>query len=183
MKLNKSLLILSGLVILFLSKSFSQNIRNSNQVRFDSLKIQANRLAQAILTVDTATIVRYSHRVIIDSFFYGEKNVGNSIREGQKDAEAMGFKNLSRAIGETSKIAVAGKKMYAFIQTSSMGLIKQDTVKSESFYLGISDDEGLNWQFVEESFIFVSGIKKFFPDYDGQIPIPARKEPIFTQKR
>ena len=182
MKLNKSLFILSGLVIL-LSKSFSQNIHKANQAQSDSLKIQANRFAQAFLTVDTLTFVRYSHKVIIDSFFYGEKNVGNSIREGQKDAEAMGFKNLSIAIGETSKIAVAGKEMYAIIQNSSIGLINQDTLKSESFYLGISNDEGLNWHFVEESFISVAGIKKFFPNYDGQIPIPARKEPIFIQKR
>ena len=180
---NNFLLVLSSLFLLFLSKSFAQNNHSSNQAKLDSLKIQANRFAQAFLTLDTSTFVRYSHKVIIDSFFYGEINVGNSIRQGQKDAEAMGFKNLNIAIGEASNIAVTGKEMYAFVQTSAIGLIKKDTLKSESFYLGISEDDGLNWRYVDESFIFASGIKKFFPNYDGQIPIPARKEPIFIQKR
>lgn len=173
------------LYTLLLSICLSTNLdaQNINDSRIDSLRRQANLMAYSFLTLDTLTFIKFCDKGIIDSFFNGEKNVGSSFANGKIDTENMGFKNLSVQIGEASKIATIGKQIYAFIQTYSIGLIKEDTIKSQSFYLAISNDNGLNWRFIDQSFITVAGIKKLFPNYDGQLKIPILKEPEFIKRQ
>jgi hypothetical protein len=139
-------------------------------------------MANALLTFDAATIVKYSYPGIIDRFFEGEKNVASSLENGRKDAEAMGFKMISAEIGPPSDFAKANDEVYTFIQTKSTSLIREDTLKSESFYLAITKDNGINWNFIDKSFILVAGIKTLFPNYNEQIPVPSIKEPMFIPK-
>ncbi len=183
MKFTKAKVSFLFLLIIIVTNSYSQDNRiNIDQAGKDSLRIQANRLATTLLTFDTATIVKYSYPGIIDRFFEGEKNVASSLENGRKDAEAMGFKTISMEIGSVSDFANAGNEVYAFIQTKSISLIKEDTLKSESFYLAITKDHGVNWKFIDESFMLVAGIKTLFPNYNEQILMPSKREPIFIPK-
>lgn len=171
------------LITLMVTKSYSQNnILEIDESRKDSLKIQANRFASAFLTHNSKIIVKYSYDGIIDRFFNGEKNVESSFEVGAKDAEVMGFKIINLELGLISEFGKAKNEMYAFIQTKFTSLIKDDTLKSESFYLAISKDDGLNWTFIDESFILVAGIKTLFPNYNEEIPIPKKMEPNFIKK-
>lgn len=59
--------------------------------------------------------------------------------------------------------------------------MREFTQIQEGYLLGISTDGGLNWRFISEEFITRDGIKTLFPNYDGKIPIPVPKRPVYIE--
>lgn len=170
------------LTVFTLSKSFAQDTLSNENVKLDSLRIQAYRFVHAFITLDTLEYIKYSNPVIIDRYSHGAQNVGKGFKSGKLYADSIGFKWISYELGDVSEIAVTKSECYAFIQTKSISNIRESTQVKEGYLLGISTDGGLNWRFINEEFISSDGIKTLFPNYDGKIPIPLLKKPIYTEK-
>lgn len=181
---NITLFILGSIFLTLQSvNSYAQNnFITLDKSKEDSLKVQAKRMANATTLLDTLTFIKHSYPGIIDRFFNGANNVGSSFKTGWADAIAMGFKQGVIEIGGSKGFAKSKDEIYTFIETKSVTIIREDTLKAESFLLAISNDGGDFWYFIDASFIWVTDIKTLFPNYNGVIPLPVKKEPIYIEK-
>jgi hypothetical protein len=56
------------------------------------------------------------------------------------------------------------------------------TLTANSYLLGISQDGGKNWHFVDTApFEDQTKLKALFPQYNSELKIPEKQRPIFTK--
>jgi hypothetical protein len=60
----------------------------------------------------------------------------------------------------------AGNRLYSFIPYESAGPAPVGWVELKSFLIGISDDEGANWRFIDGTFIDRTRIARIIPDFE-----------------
>jgi hypothetical protein len=85
---------------------------------------------------------------------------------------------ITRAvISSPSQLVDTGSRLFAVLpETLDLG-VRGNSLRSESFLLGISDDRGRTWRFVDGADGSVS-ISKLIPDMPATVILPARKKPV-----
>ena len=149
----------------------------------DSLRVQALKMLHAIPLDDTLTLINHLYPGLLDKFYGGENNVAKSLTAGKRYSAYLGYKDESVALELFKRFAKVKDEIYTFIDIKKVSTIKGDTLKSASFLLAITKDEGNHWYFIDASFLEVMDIKLLFPNYEGFIPVPKFKMPTFIEKK
>lgn len=150
----------------------------------DSLQTQAKRMAETMITLDAHTIIKYSYPGIVDRFWEGEEKLPALMKNMKKEMEDMDFNIISIKIGEHTEIVKAKDEIYTFINQTSVGTVKQDTIISNSCLLAISGDSGNNWRFIDCSYIYgTEDIQTLYPNYNSLLPLPPFQPPTMKSKQ
>jgi hypothetical protein len=132
------------------------------------------RLVEAVRTGDAETVVNLTHAKVHE-MAGGREKMLIILTETFQSAKNAGHKLDQVVIGQPSSFGRNGKQLFIFVPYIGRSRNNERSTTIEAFYLGISEDSGASWRFVDGSRMGQQNIKIFIPSYSGQPPLPSTK--------
>lgn len=148
------------------------------QVDNKSIKEQAELTANALLRSDYETLLNHTYPVIIEAVGGREKMI-SLIENGRIEMEGQGISFESTAIGDPTETEAAGDEIHCLILQTIILKVPKGRMKSESYLLAISQDNGAHWFFIDTVNLTMESIKNVIPNYNPNLVLPAKKQPLF----
>lgn len=82
-------------------------------------------------------------------------------------------------IGEPSKTVNAGEEIHCLIPQTILMKVPKGKMKSETYLLAVSKDNGDNWFFIDTVNLTMENVKTVLPNYNSDLKIPTKKQPKF----
>ena len=166
-------------------RSGSRQDQSANAItprNYPNLKLQATQLSEATLRGDYATAERLTYPKLIE-VMGGSRLFRESITAAMKELEASGVKIESLSVGEPRDFLEADQSIYAIVPTTLKMKVAEGILVGESALIGISDDKGINWTFVDSAGASDKELRKaLFPSVAEKLRIPERKRPVLQKE-
>lgn len=145
-----------------------------------TMKQEAEKCAKALMVPDYDAIVVYSHKRVIDGMG-GKEGMIATIKKGLEQAKAQGIVIEKVTVGEPAKLEKIDGWLVGLIPQTLVMKMPGGKLEQESHLLGISEDDGKKWVFVDAGGIPKAQFEQIFPEIAGKIEIPARKQPVMKK--
>jgi len=83
-------------------------------------------------------------------------------------------------IGKPSKTVIAGDEIHCLVPQTVYMKVPKGKLKSETQLLAVSRDNGSNWFFIDAVSLNKDNIKRVLPNYNFDLVLPTKSEPIFV---
>ena len=146
------------------------------------LEVQLNRMTQAFITNDYETLVKFTYPKLVEMAGGSDKAIDHikKVIEGMKD-DGMSFDTLFN--GRPTIFVKAGTEIHTLIPQTILLNVRQGKLKTESYLLAITQDEGKTWYFIDTANIDNNDIKEIFPNYNFELKIRPSKDPILIDSK
>ena len=149
------------------------------QSNYPNLKIQAEETANAFVHKDFKTIVDLTYPRVVE-FMGGREKMVSAIEQGVKQAEGEGITFVSVDVGEPEKVISVGRQLFSIVPTTLKMKVPGGTLIGESFMIGVSENGGSKWTFVDGAGGIDKGkLRTLFPSAADKLQLPERKQPVF----
>lgn len=148
------------------------------QVDKKRIKEQAEVTAAALMQSDYETLLNHTYPVIID-MIGGREEMISVIENGRAEMEQQGISFESVTIGDPTETVEAGEEIHCLISQTLFLKVPKGRMKSESYLLAISQDNGAHWFFIDTVNLTMENIKDIIPNYNLSLVLPPRKQPLF----
>ena len=132
-------------ILLFVALLSPNTQRNVDTAR---LKLQAQELSDATLNGDYARAADLTFPKLVTLLGGRAKYIAN-LKKGMAEMDTPQFKITSITVGEPQDIFEASQKHYAIVPTIMRMKVAEGILVGESYMIGISNDGGRNWTFVD----------------------------------
>ena len=175
MPIMKHIRLLSLLLFFVISTVRSQQI---DTIR---LKSQALTLAQTFINGDYKSFVKYTYPKVVQ-MMGGENKMIDFLTSMTKKLKKEGIEYRSVDIGLTPLNVKAGEEIHTLVLETIVMIVPGGTLTANAYLLGISQDQGSNWYFVDTAgFQDEQKLKAMFPNYNPQLKIPPKEPPTFIK--
>jgi len=142
---------------------------------------QANQCAQAMLSGDYELFVTFLHPKVID-LMGGKDALIQNLRDGASQMQAQGFGIKSVQIGDPEQIESSNSEVFAIMPETLHMTAPGGTLLAHSYMLGISDDGGQSWKFVDGAGIAKLGprLTSFLPNLPADLKLPKPTQATFS---
>lgn len=150
---------------------------------YPNLKIQAEELAKAFDRRDYERVASLTHPKLV-GLMGGPKGMAAILARSMKRAEETeNVKFLSTTVGEPGEVIRVERQLFAIVPTTLRMRVSEGVLVGEAFMIGVSEDDGENWTFVDGS----GGrneekIKTLFPAAAGKLKLPELKPPALERE-
>lgn len=175
MKINSTKLLI--LLFLFINVSFAQINQDLHK---KEIKNQAIKMKDGLLNKDYQTYSNYTYPITIKAMG-GKTKFISSLKEKINGMEKEGLIFLNVTIGETNKILKVKNELQTTIVQEIELKVPDGKIKSKSFLIAISDNNGKNWFFIDTSSKPISEIKKKIPNLSNELILLPKENPEFTK--
>jgi len=147
------------------------------QVDSNVIKEQAELTAKALLNDDYETLIRFTYPKVIE-LVGGRDKMISLIKNGKIEMGKQGISFESVIIGTPSKTVIAGSEIHCLVPQTVYMKVPKGKLKSETQLLAVSRDKS-NWFFIDAVNLNKDNIKIVLPNYNFELVLPAKNEPIF----
>lgn len=141
---------------------------------------QARRLAAAATALDADTVISLTSPRVYE--LSGDAAQARArVKAVFEDIKADGLSHEldlrtmeSVQVRSPAPLLRSGKRLAAFLPYEGVERSIQGRVRVTAFYLGLSEDAGKTWRFVDGARLDGRSIKLFLPSYGGTPPLPPR---------
>jgi hypothetical protein len=144
------------------------------------IKQEAQRCANALLTSDYERVVAYTHKRVIAGVG-GRETMIAKLKAGTEQMRAQGISFTRVEIGEPQKPRKIGEWFCALVPQKIVMKVPDGRLEQESHLLGISEDEGKSWVFLDVGPISKEQLSQVFPEFNGKIELPEKQKPVFKK--
>jgi len=148
------------------------------QVDSNVIKEQAELTAKALLNDDYETIIRFTYPKVIE-LVGGRDKMISLIKKGKIEMGQEGISFDKVTIGKPSKTVMAGDEIHCLVPQTVYMKVPKGKMKSETHLVAVSRDNGVNWFFIDAVSLNKDNIKSVLPNYNFDLILPPKKEPIF----
>lgn len=142
----------------------------------ENAKDQAQRTVAALLRDDFRTVALYTYPKVVEMAGGPEQMVA-TLAKGKKAMAEAGISFADVKLGDPSTPTSYGGKTFSVVpQTVTMATPKGE-MTNDSYLLGISDDAGKTWTFVDGSGINDQAIRQVLPPLPSTLKLPAKTPP------
>ncbi|MFY7900200.1 MAG: hypothetical protein ACOVNY_08445 [Chitinophagaceae bacterium] len=142
-------------------------------------KNQAKQKIDAILNKDYATIIKFTHPNELKRRG-GEIRMIATLKKADEQQIIQKIKTESIELQTISSMVNEGREMQCIIPCVIQTKMQVGKVIATSYLIGISDDSGNNWTFVDAIGRNADDIRKILPNLSKKIIVPLPKEPKFV---
>jgi hypothetical protein len=144
-----------------------------------AVKTQANIMVTAMKKQDYKTLVKMTYPKAI-AMAGGEAKMLESMSKGlgQMKTNGISFSNVS--VGEPSAIITVGKQLQCTIPDKLEMKMMGGTITTNSTLIGISDDKGKTWTFIDAAGKDLAALRKVIPTLSDKLIIPKMQQPQFV---
>jgi len=151
-------------------------VGRAQQTQVATIKQEATKCAKALLAGDYETLVKYTHKRVVE-LVGGKEKVIASVKEGTSKMRADGIELLDATIGQPNEPKRIGSWLIALVPQHVVVKVPAGRLHQDSHLLGISEDDGKSWVFVDISPLTKEQFAKVFPELDGKVSLPEKKKP------
>ena len=145
-----------------------------------TIKQEAQNCAKAAVTSDYDTIVRYTHPRIVKGLGGKEAMIG-ILKSGMSQMHADGTAFVGVTIGQPEDPKKIGAWITSIVPQHQVLKVRGGKLYSDSSLLGISEDNGKHWVFIDLGPVSKEQFGQVFPELDGKITMPEKKPPVFKK--
>ena len=164
----------------------SVSIVQAQPAKSDSLNVGSNliasaqKMAQFFIEKNYPEYLQFVHPKIVKLVGGNDKMI-EVVSKSIKQIEDQGFSLKSLTIGSPSGIISTSNELQSIIpQTLEL---KNQTGKliTTTYLLGLSNDNGKTWFFIDTGGKSIEQLKKVFPSLSNELIMPPKKEGIFIK--
>lgn len=144
------------------------------------IKDEANKSAQALMSNDLETVIRYTYPLIIEKMG-GKERAISTLQQSYAQMQTSGVKFESVTIGNPAQIEEDGSLMHALVPQTIQMKVPDGRLIQDGYLLAISENGGEQWYFLDATNLTDAILSQVFPTLAGKITIPTKKEPVFIQ--
>ncbi|MCG6157909.1 hypothetical protein [Rubinisphaera margarita] len=142
------------------------------------VKEDVNKINNAIIEGKFETVVDLMYPPAVQAAG-GREPMLRLMETGKQNMNKQGFSFQNATVAEPSAPIAGGEKWFLTVPFDLTMKVPGGTLKSQSYLIGISNDQGQNWSYLNGT-EDVQGLKKLVPDLPETLKLPARKQPQFT---
>ncbi|MCD6049824.1 MAG: hypothetical protein K0Q55_1227 [Verrucomicrobia bacterium] len=138
---------------------------------------QAQECVTASMKRDWPTVVSYTHPTLV-KMSGGKRALEQTLVKTYQELDKQGvvFEKVEVSMpGEPVKV---GKNLIVHVPQTAILRINGKRIQSESVLIGLSSNDGKKWTFTDTVEMSEALYQQIFPDLQGLIPLPAKKDPI-----
>lgn len=145
-----------------------------------TIKQEAQKCSKALLAGDYDSFVAYTHPRIVKAMG-GKDAMIATLKQGMSQMKAGGATFLDVTIGQPSNPKRIGPWMTSIIPQHLVLKVPDGKLYSDSTLLGISEDDGKHWVFLDLGQVKKDQLDETFPELAGKITPPEKKPPVFKK--
>ena len=172
-------LLLYGVLLICSCKSQNKSL-NIDSVLKKNLQDQLTQMTHAFISNDYETLVKFTYPSLVEKAGGLEKSI-EQVKKDIEDLKEQGVTFDSISIGQPTIFVSAGEEIHTLIPQTLFLNVPRGTLMSESFLIAITKDEGLTWYFIDTAEIDNNNVKKTLPNYNSDLKIPPKKDPILIK--
>ncbi|GEO11121.1 hypothetical protein [Segetibacter aerophilus] len=142
-----------------------------------NLKRQAEQMVNFFSTGDLDKFSKFTYPKVIQ-MIGGETKMISVLKKEMDSWESQGIRIDSVSVGDVSKIVKAGNELHSLITQRLVMKVPGGRMVKNSFLLAISPNNGANWYFLDTAPLTPDILKKLFPNFNKEIVIPTKEEPV-----
>ncbi len=148
-----------------------------------NLKTAAEASTSALLRRDFATVADYTYDPLVE-IIGGKEEVVFTLEGQLKDLDDKGMAIVSINVGEPGPVNNIENLQFSVVPTTIKLKYKDASLVSESFVLGVSNDGGKRWKFVDGAVSDNQEVmKELFPNAADKLQLPPIKEPVISDDK
>ncbi|HET6977410.1 MAG TPA: hypothetical protein VFI24_13860 [Pyrinomonadaceae bacterium] len=148
---------------------------------YPNAKIKANQLNDAVLAGDYEKAADLTYPKLIQ-LIGGRAKYLTVLKDGINEMQSGGFRIISSVSDNPTEIIEVGSDVYAILPTTTKIKVAEGILVGQSFTIGISNDRGEHWTFVDVGKGFSQEqLKTLFPDVADRLRIPEQKRPVLQR--
>jgi hypothetical protein len=135
---------------------------------------QANQCAQANVNNDFDQAVNLMNPKAVEKLG-GKDRAAATIRTMLQQIAAMGLKLQGASVGDVTQITESHSQVFAIIPEFIDYSTAEGSTRMQSFLLGVSDDGGRNWTFIDGSGVASNPalLRELLPNFPGDLVLPT----------
>lgn len=175
--MNLKLLVPFCVVLLFPSISIAQEADDAKLLKQAGKQAQA--MVDATLKENYETVIKLTFKPALESIGGSEKAL-ETVKQQMEQMKSGGMEIKSFKLGEPKELASTPEYAFVIIPTSTQITIPQANVTADSYLLGISEDKGKTWLFVDG--VALNPQPKWLPTLPEKFKLPAPTPPKIEAK-
>jgi hypothetical protein len=139
---------------------------------YPKLEAQAKEISDAFVRKDFQRLMELTYPKLIQ-MAGGKGKFMKGVAEETKQQEAQGFKILSSTPTDVIQFLKVSGSLYAVMPTTLRANMRGDLFESYGCMIGISNDKGEHWTFIDAG---RQGVRDFFPNVVDKLSLcPAKR--------
>lgn len=128
----------------------------------NQIRAQAEELSGAFVAGDFAKVADLTYAGIVEAGG-GKEEMTAFLENGIGEMRAQGFQILTLTVGEPREPVAVGGHVFAVVPTKMRMKTPQGVASKESFFIGVSEDGGKSWTFVDGEGANKERLRGLFP--------------------
>ena len=147
------------------------------------LRAQAEELGRALAGGDFGKVADLTHPSVVE-MAGGKAHLAEDMEQGLEEMRAEGAKYEAVSVGEPGQVVGGAQgQLFAVVPTVIRIATPRGVAASRSFFLGVSEDGGGRWTFVEGTDIEdENDLKSLFPSAPDGLDLPAQTPPVLEKR-
>jgi hypothetical protein len=147
-----------------------------------TIQQEARKCAKALLNSDYEGTVAYTHKRVVAGMG-GKEAMIASLKRATAEMRSQGISIEDVTIGESHKPQKVGSWLVALVPFRILMTVPGGGLDLDSHLLGISEDDGKKWVFIDVGPLTKAQLAQAFPELAGKIELPAKKTPLFKKNQ
>lgn len=153
------------------------------QAKFDTtgsahnLTVASNKMVKFFLDKNFAQYVNYIHPKIL-AMLGGKDSMALFLQKSMVQMKQQGYAITNVTIGTIGTILINSAELQCVVPQVLEIKTTEGRLVSTGYLLGISDDKGKTWSFIDTGGNPLSKIQTMFPNLDNRLVIPPKQQPV-----
>jgi hypothetical protein len=137
---------------------------------------QAQEMGQAFVDGNVEKLLDRTHAKVLE-LGGGRDKVRKLIQDGVTEMKAKGQGFHSMSVSRPQKIVRSKGNLYTIVPEHLLMKTPQGMLRSESFLVGVSGDNGRTWTFIDGAGTGNGQLEKVLPDFPKELQLPKLTMP------
>ena len=151
------------------------------RVAKEAARRDATAMYVAFLDGDLDRYASYAYPGLL-KLFGGKLKLIATIEKERPSMEAKGLRIESAEVGAVTQLVETKSELQAILPLTQVMTVPGGEVHMPGSLLGISEDRGKTWTFMDSSKLTSENVRQVLPTYDPRLKLPGPKEPKFIRK-
>jgi hypothetical protein len=143
----------------------------------DSLKAQASRMANGLVSADYSTFIHYLHPKVIE-VSGGVAALKQTLAQMSRQLSTAGMSFIEVSLDSASPFIKKGAQLQATIRQHTTIKMQVGRSVATSTLIGMSVDNGLHWRFVDTNNKTLADVQQLLPNLSNALVIPPQQPPV-----